>query len=55
MPTLLANRRAVFIKMERSGRVLWEIHTGGFTDTAHAKAFCQQVQAAGGGCMVGGA
>ncbi len=54
MPGLLTDRKPVFIKAERNGRTYWEIRTGGFTDTAQAAAFCQQVQAAGSGCFVGG-
>jgi hypothetical protein len=54
MPALLTDRRPLFIREERNGRTFWEIRTGGFTDPAQAKAFCQQVLAAGLGCFVNG-
>ncbi len=50
MPVLFADRQPVFIKAERNGHTYWLIRTGGFADGAQARAFCQQVQAAGTGC-----
>ncbi len=54
MPALLSNRQPVFNKVVKSdGDTIWVVRTGGFADEAQAKAFCQHVRAAGGGCLAG--
>ena len=51
MPGLLSARQPVLIKAERNGHTFWVVRTGGFSDVAQASAFCDQVRAAGGGCL----
>jgi hypothetical protein len=52
MPDLFAPRHALFQKANESGPAPWRLRTGGFTDTAQAKAFCDKVKAKGGQCAL---
>ncbi len=52
MPALLKGRTPAISKTERDGKTFWRVRTGGFTDTAQAKAFCENVRAKGGACSV---
>lgn len=52
MPDLLGGRQAIITRIERDGRALWRLRTGGFADVDAAKAFCERVRAAGGNCLV---
>jgi hypothetical protein len=52
MPDLLAEHRALFQKTNEPGVAPWRLRTGGFADTAQAKAFCDKVKAKGGQCAV---
>ena len=52
MPALLGGRQPVFTKVERDGHIFWRVRTDGFADAAQANAFCQQVKAAGGSCVI---
>ena len=53
MPDVLGQRRALFQKASESGPSPWRLRTGGFTDHAQAKAFCDKVKAKGGQCASG--
>jgi Flp pilus assembly protein TadD len=55
VPELLGARSPEFIKVDRDGHVFWRVRTGGFPDSETADAFCRQVRAAGGPCIVSGA
>ncbi len=52
MPDVLGQRRALFQKASDSGPASWRLRTGGFTDAAQAKAFCDKVKAKGGQCAL---
>jgi hypothetical protein len=52
MPDVLGQRRALFQKASESGPSPWRLRTGGFTDHAQAKAFCDKVKAKGGQCAL---
>ena len=52
MPDLLGDRRPAISKVERDGRTVWRLRTGGFADIAQATAFCERVRAKG-GCLHG--
>jgi hypothetical protein len=51
-PDLFGHRQPAFSKTERSGRALWRVRTGGFSDVAQATAFCERVRAKGTGCSI---
>jgi hypothetical protein len=51
-PELLGQHRALFQKTNEPGATAWRLRTGGFTDQAQAKAFCDKVKAKGGQCSV---
>jgi len=51
-PDLFGHRQPAFSKTERSGRALWRVRTGGFSDVAQATAFCERVRAKGAGCSI---
>ncbi len=52
MPDLLGGRQASVSRIERDGRAMYRLRTGGFADTDAAKTFCDRVRAAGGSCLV---
>ena len=52
MPALLGPRQPSVVKAEASGKTVWRVRTGGFTDMAEATAFCVQVKAKGGACSL---
>jgi hypothetical protein len=52
MPDLFGQRRPAISKIDRDGHALWRVRTGGFTDVAQAKDFCERVRAKGSGCSV---
>jgi cell division septation protein DedD len=52
MPDLLTGRKPEFSSIQRGGQTFWRVRTAGFTDSARARAFCDQVKAKGGGCSV---
>jgi hypothetical protein len=52
MPDLLSQHRALFQKVNESGPLQWRLRTGGFTDPAQAKTFCDKVKAKGGQCTI---
>ncbi len=51
-PDLLGGRKPAVTRTERDGKTYWRLRTGGFTDTAQAASFCEQVKAKGAGCEV---
>lgn len=52
MPELLGDRHPAFSRVQHDGSELWRIRTGGFSDMAQAKQFCERVRAKGSGCSV---
>lgn len=52
MPDLLSDRRPVYQKIERDGRTIVRIRTGGFADIAEATEFCGKLKAKGGNCAI---
>ena len=52
MPELLNQHPALFQKVNEPGPAPWRLRTGGFTDPAQAKVFCDKVKAKGGQCAV---
>jgi hypothetical protein len=52
MPDVLGSRRPAVIRVERDGKTLWRLRTGGFADASQARGFCEQVRAKGGNCTV---
>lgn len=52
MPDLLGNRRPVVQRVERDGRAVWRLRTGGFADMAEATSFCVRVRAKGSACTI---
>ena len=52
MPDLLGDKRPVFQKTERDGKVFWRIRAAGFADTADATAFCGKLRGKGGNCTL---
>ena len=52
MPDALGDRRLVLQRVERDGRAVWRIRTGGFSDVAEATAFCARLRAKGASCTI---
>lgn len=52
MPDVLTGRRPVLQRVERDGKAVWRIRTGGFTDVADATTFCTRVRAKGVSCTI---
>ena len=53
MPDLLGDRTPVIQRLERDGRTVWRVRTGGFADTAEATSFCVRLRAKGSACTIG--
>ena len=52
MPDLLGGHQPRYQKVERKGRTIWRVRTGGFADVAQATAFCVRVKSKGVDCAV---
>jgi hypothetical protein len=52
LPDVMSAHRPLFQKTSETGATPWHLRTGGFTDQAQAKAFCDKVKAKGGQCSV---
>lgn len=52
MPDLLASRKPALSKIDRDGKTLWRVRTGGFADSGEAAVFCERVRSKGAGCTV---
>ncbi len=52
MPGLLDSHQPAVQRAERSGKTIFRLRTGGFTDVASATAFCAQVRSKGAGCTI---
>ncbi len=52
MPDLFGGKAPAISKVERDGKTLWRVRTGGFADANAAKAFCEHVKAKAAGCIV---
>jgi hypothetical protein len=52
MPDLLGGRKPAVSKIERDGKTLWRVRTGGFADASQATQFCEKVRSKGAGCTV---
>jgi hypothetical protein len=54
LPDLLGGQTLVVSRGERDGQPFWRVRTGGFSDLAAARRFCEQVRARGFTCFVVG-
>lgn len=52
MPDLFGGKAPAISKVERDGKTLWRVRTGGFADANAARAFCEHVKAKASGCIV---
>ncbi len=52
MPDLFGGKSPAISKVERDGKTMWRVRTGGFADGNAAKSFCEQVKAKAAGCIV---
>jgi cell division septation protein DedD len=52
MPDLLGGRTPTYMKVEHDGHTVWRLRVAGFSDSAQAKAFCEQVHAKRANCAV---
>lgn len=52
MPDLLGGRKPTVQRVDRDGRTLWRVRTGGFADLAEATSFCARVRAKGASCSI---
>ena len=52
MPGLLDSHQPAVERAEHSGKTIFRLRTGGFTDMASATAFCAQVRSKGAGCSI---
>ena len=52
MPDILGGHQPTYQKVERNGRTVWRLRTGGFADAAEATAFCARVKSKGVDCAV---
>jgi hypothetical protein len=51
-PDLLGGKQPVISHVDRDGKTYYRLRTGGFSDTAQATAFCQQMRANGAACSI---
>jgi hypothetical protein len=51
-PDLFGGRSPAFQKVDHEGHVVWRLRVAGFSDTAQAKAFCDQLHARHANCAV---
>lgn len=54
LPQAMNRHLPLINRVERDGKVFWRLRTAGFSTPADARAFCSQVRAVGGACVVGG-
>jgi cell division septation protein DedD len=52
MPALLSGHHPLFLKTNEPGPTPWRLRTGGFTDQAQAKTFCDHLKGKGLTCVV---
>ena len=52
MPELFGGKAPAISKVERDGKTMWRVRTGGFADANAAKSFCEHVKAKAAGCIV---
>ena len=52
MPDLLGARKPTVQRVDRDGRTIWRVRTGGFADLAEATSFCARVRAKGASCSI---
>ena len=52
MPELLGGRKPMVQRVDRDGRTIWRVRTGGFADLAEAAGFCGRVRAKGASCSI---
>jgi hypothetical protein len=52
MPDLLNGRQPNFSRIERDGHTFWRVRTGGFSDVAQARGFCERMRAKNVGCSI---
>jgi hypothetical protein len=52
LPDVMSAHRPLFQKTNETGATPWHLRTGGFSDQAQAKAFCDKVKAKGGQCSI---
>ena len=52
MPEVFTARKPLVMRIERDGKALFRLRTGGFADPAQAAEFCTRVKAKGGACAV---
>jgi hypothetical protein len=52
MPDVLGGRRPAVVKTERDGKTFYRLRTGGFTDAAAARSWCEQIRAKGFSCFL---
>jgi hypothetical protein len=51
-PELVGSRSPNVVPLEREGRTLYRLRTGGFTDGAAARSWCEQIRTKGFSCFI---